>query len=44
MSKGMSLDEMRKTITLDKYKDWVNYERLRVWNVEAAYYNLKIYK
>jgi glyoxylase-like metal-dependent hydrolase (beta-lactamase superfamily II) len=44
MSKGMSLAEMRKTITLDKYKDWVNYERLRVWNVEAAYYNLKIYK
>jgi glyoxylase-like metal-dependent hydrolase (beta-lactamase superfamily II) len=44
MSKGMSLDEMRKTITLSRYKDWANYERLRVWNVEAAYYNLKIYK
>ena len=44
MSKGMSLDEMRKTITLSRYKDWANYERLRVWNVEAAYYNLKMYK
>jgi len=44
MSKGMSLDEMRKAITLSPYKDWANYERLRVWNVEAAYYNLKIYK
>ena len=44
MAKGMSLDEMRKAVTLSKYKDWVNYERLRVWNVEAAYYNLKIYK
>jgi glyoxylase-like metal-dependent hydrolase (beta-lactamase superfamily II) len=44
MSKGMSLDEMRKSITLSKYKDWANYERLRAWNVEAAYYNLKMYK
>ena len=44
MSKGMTLDEMRKSITLDKYKDWANYDRLRLWNVEAAYYNLKIYK
>ncbi len=44
MSKGMSLDEIRKSVTLEKYKGWVNYERLRVWNVEAAYYNLKIYK
>ena len=44
MSKGMSLDEIRKNVTLEKYKGWVNYERLRVWNVEAAYYNLKIYK
>lgn len=44
MAKGLSLDEMRKLITLDKYKDWANYERLRVWNVEAAYHNLKMYK
>jgi glyoxylase-like metal-dependent hydrolase (beta-lactamase superfamily II) len=44
MAKGLSLDEIRKTVTLEKYKDWVNYDRLHVWNVEAAYYNLKIYK
>jgi glyoxylase-like metal-dependent hydrolase (beta-lactamase superfamily II) len=44
MSKGMGLEEIRKTVTLDKYKDWVNYERLRDYNVEAAYYNLKIYR
>jgi glyoxylase-like metal-dependent hydrolase (beta-lactamase superfamily II) len=44
MSKGMGLEEIRKAVTLDRYKDWVNYERLRDYNVEAAYYNLKIYK
>src|SRR5262245_6053374 len=44
MQQGLSLDEMRKSVTLQRYKDWANYERLRVWNVEAAYYNLKIYK
>jgi hypothetical protein len=40
----MSLEDIRKNVTLGKYKDWANYERLREWNVEAAYYNLKIYK
>jgi glyoxylase-like metal-dependent hydrolase (beta-lactamase superfamily II) len=44
MAKGMSLEEIRKNVTLGRYKDWANYERLREWNVEAAYYNLKIYK
>ena len=44
MSKGMSLDEIRKTVTLSRYKDWANYDRLRVMNVEAAYYNLKAYQ
>jgi glyoxylase-like metal-dependent hydrolase (beta-lactamase superfamily II) len=44
IAKGMSLEDMRKNVTLGKYKGWANYERLRVWNVEAAYYNLKIYR
>ena len=44
MSKGLSLDEMRRTITLSRYKDWAYYDMLHVWNVEAAYSNLKIYK
>jgi glyoxylase-like metal-dependent hydrolase (beta-lactamase superfamily II) len=44
MAKGMTLEELRKSVTLSKYKDWMNYERLREWNVEAAYYNLKIYR
>ena len=29
-----------ETITLDRYKGWANYERLRRMNVEAAYLNL----
>jgi len=44
MSKGESLDEMRRTLMLEKYKDWANYDRLRVMNIEAAYHNLSIYK
>jgi len=44
MSKGLGLEEIRRTVKLEKYKDWENYALLRGWNVEAAYYNLKIYK
>ena len=44
MSKGMSLDEMRRTLMLEKYKDWAQYDRLRIMNIEAAYNNLRIYK
>ena len=44
MAKGMSLDEMRRTLMLDRYKDWAQYDRLRVMNIEAAYNNLRIYK
>ena len=44
MSKGMGLEEIKKNVKLEKYKDWVNYDVLHEYNVEAAYYNLKIYK
>ncbi len=44
MSKGMSLDDMRRRLLLEKYKDWANYDRLRVMNIEAAYNNLRTYK
>ncbi len=44
MSKGMSLDEMRRTLMLEPYKGWAFYERLRVMNIEAAYNNLRTYK
>jgi hypothetical protein len=44
MSQGKSLDELKKTIPLDKYKDWAYYQRLREDNIEAAYNNLKTYR
>jgi glyoxylase-like metal-dependent hydrolase (beta-lactamase superfamily II) len=44
MSRGMSLEQMRQSLRLERYKDWAYYEQLRIPNIEAAYYNLKIYK
>jgi glyoxylase-like metal-dependent hydrolase (beta-lactamase superfamily II) len=37
---GRPLSALKETITLDRYKGWANYERLRRMNVEAAYLNL----
>ena len=36
---GRPLADLVETITLDRYKGWANYERLRRMNVEAAYLN-----
>jgi glyoxylase-like metal-dependent hydrolase (beta-lactamase superfamily II) len=44
MAAGKSLQELQQTVTLSKYKDWANYERLRAMNIAAAYNNLKLYK
>jgi glyoxylase-like metal-dependent hydrolase (beta-lactamase superfamily II) len=44
MKAGKSLDELRRTLMLEKYKDWAFYERLRVMNIDAAYNNLSTYK
>jgi flavorubredoxin len=44
MAAGHSMDELMHTIRLDKYEDWVNYERLLPDNIEAAYNNLKLYR
>jgi len=41
MASGKSLDELKKTITLEKYKDWAYFARLREANIAAAYENLK---
>jgi glyoxylase-like metal-dependent hydrolase (beta-lactamase superfamily II) len=41
---GQSLEELKRTVTLEKYRGWANYERLRANNVEAAYRNLKLYR
>ena len=37
---GRPLAELKETVTLDRYKGWANYERLRRMNVEAAYLDL----
>jgi glyoxylase-like metal-dependent hydrolase (beta-lactamase superfamily II) len=44
MSAGKSLDEMKRAILLEKYKDWAFHQRLREDNIEAAYINLKTYR
>jgi glyoxylase-like metal-dependent hydrolase (beta-lactamase superfamily II) len=44
MAQGKSLEQMKRTLLLEKYKDWKFYGRLREDNIEAAYLNLKIYR
>ena len=44
MAEGKSLEELKRTVTLDKYKDWAYYDLLRPDDVEAAYLNLKTYR
>ena len=43
MSQGKSLEELKRAIMLEKYKDWASYQRLREDDIEAAYNNLRIY-
>lgn len=40
---GQTLAEMQDSILLDDYADWVNYDRLRRDNIEAAYRNLTLF-
>jgi glyoxylase-like metal-dependent hydrolase (beta-lactamase superfamily II) len=44
MSQGKSLAELKRTIHLEKYKEWKFYDRLREDNIASAYFNLKIYR
>ena len=44
MSQGKSLGELKRTILLEKYKDWAFYQRLREDNIESAYNNLRTYR
>jgi hypothetical protein len=43
-AEGKPLEEMKRGILLEKYKDWSYYQRLREDNIEAAYENLRIYR
>ncbi len=44
MAAGQSLEQLKESVRLEPYKDWANYERLRTYNVEAAYRNLLTYR
>jgi hypothetical protein len=44
MAAGLSLEERKNDLRLEKYARWANYERLRPNNIEAAYLNLKLYR
>ena len=44
MAAGKSLEDLQKTITLEKYKGWAYYDRLRSANIAAAYANLKLHR
>ena len=44
MAAGQTLEQLKESVLLERYKDWANYERLRADNVEAAYRNLLTYR
>ncbi len=44
LAAGRSLEDLKQHLTLERYKGWANYERLRSYNVEAAYLNLKSHR
>ena len=44
MAEGKSLDELKKTVTLDKYNAWPNFATGRLDHIEAAYHNLRDYR
>ncbi len=43
MAHGKSLAELKKSLLLEKYKDWAYYDMLREVDIEAAYLNLENY-
>jgi glyoxylase-like metal-dependent hydrolase (beta-lactamase superfamily II) len=44
MAAGQSLEQLMQSVRLERYRDWVNYDRLRENNIEAAYRNLQLYR
>jgi glyoxylase-like metal-dependent hydrolase (beta-lactamase superfamily II) len=43
MAAGQSLEQLKESVKLEKYSGWKFYDRLRTYNVEAAYRNLQLY-
>jgi len=44
MAEGKSLAELEQSVRLEQYRDWLQYDRLLVHNIRAAYENLKRYR
>ena len=44
MSAGLGLQELKDTLLFEEYSDWEGYENRRLFNIEAAYNNLTIYR
>ena len=44
MAAGQTLEQLKVSVKLERYKRWANYEQLREYNVEAAYRNLLTYR
>jgi glyoxylase-like metal-dependent hydrolase (beta-lactamase superfamily II) len=44
MARGQTLEELKASLEFPEYREWRNYDRLRVKNIEAAYWNLKQYR
>ena len=44
MAAGQTLEQLKNGVKLEPYRHWANYERLRTYNVEAAYRNLLTYR
>ena len=44
MSAGLGLEELKDTLLFEEYSDWEGYENRRLFNIEAAYNNLTIYR
>jgi len=43
MAAGQTLEQLKASVKLERYRDWANYQLLRTYNVEAAYHNLLTY-
>jgi hypothetical protein len=43
MAQGKSLEELKKTLLLEKYREWAYFDMLREVDIEAAYLNLENY-
>jgi hypothetical protein len=44
MAAGEALEQLKQSVRLERYREWANFDRLRAYNIEAAYRNLLLYR